>query len=92
MIINVFDRIRIKKSWHSKKLSSRMLKKKIKNVESLTEWLYSEAAEIWFDAYGEASSKDGTRMLNDFKITSRKSMEFLATRVSEGPEVIDTQF
>lgn len=77
MIVNVFDRIRIKKSWYAKRISTRMLDKKRRDVLDLAAWLETDNAAFWFRMYGGCTGKDGGKMLNDFKIIARKSADFL---------------
>ena len=77
MILNVFDKIRIKKSWKKKRISQKMIEKKRSNIADIGAWLESDGAEFWFRMYGNCTNKDGFKMLNDFKIIVRKSTDFL---------------
>jgi hypothetical protein len=79
MIINVFDRIRIKKSWHTKILTARMVERKRADVLELSAWLDTDSAKWWFDSYGRCTGKNGDMILNDFRIIARKSKDFLET-------------
>jgi len=77
MIVNVFDRIRIKKSWYKKRLSQQMIDKKRADIAEIATWLETPGSEFWFKIYGNCTNKDGMKMLNDFKIIVRKSTDFL---------------
>lgn len=91
MILNIFDRIRIKKSWHSKKISRDMIQKKREDIALYKDWLETDNAEFWFKTYGNCTNRNGLKMLNDFKIIVRKSTQFLDTlELSEAAEGLDS--
>ena len=77
MLMNVYDRIRIKDSWHHKKLSQRMLTKKFDDLTELGVWLHTGNCIIWFDILSQCTGNGSRRMYETFIKTHAKSLEFL---------------
>lgn len=77
MLMYVFDRIRIKKSWHDKKLSTKMLSRKVNDLNELGSWLRGESAPIWFNILGLCTENSGKKMYDTFLSTLNDSVKFV---------------
>lgn len=81
MLVNVFDRIRIKDSWYKKKISPRMLNRKIAELNELGAWLQSSDSRFWFNILGACTGRGSRKMHETFMGTWRKSMEFVKSQL-----------
>ena len=77
MLVLVYDRIRIKDSWQSKKISVRMLDKKRADLDDLGAWLQTENCKTWFDILGQCTGMGSKKMLEAFLRTYDSSLKFI---------------
>lgn len=83
MLINVFDKIRIKKIWHTKPLSEKMINKKIRDLNYYGDWLHTDDATTWFDFLGYCMDTSGHKMYRTFIETHKQSVAFMKKKIKE---------
>jgi hypothetical protein len=77
MLMNVYDKIRIKDSWHDKKLSQRMLTRKLEDLTELGAWLHTGDSIVWFNILSLCTGNGSRKMHETFIDTLVKSKEFI---------------
>jgi hypothetical protein len=77
MFMGVYDRIRIKDSWHTKKLSQRMITRKLNDLKELGAWLKTDECTIWFNMLGYCTGNGSRKMHETFNKTHADSVKFM---------------
>jgi len=77
MLTNIYDRIRIKDSWRSKKLSQRMIDRKLKDLDELGAWLHTKECMTWFNVLNWCIGNNRKRMHEIFVKTHAESVKFM---------------
>lgn len=77
MLMNVYDKIRIKDSWHNKKLSPRMIERKLNDIEELGLWIHSDGCKIWFNMLSLCTGAGSRKMHETFINTLTESRKFI---------------
>lgn len=77
MLMLVYDRIRIKDSWRSKKLSQRMIDRKLNDLDELGMWLKGSDCLVWFNILSMCTGNGSRAMYETFMETHTSSLEFM---------------
>ena len=77
MLTNVYDRIRIKKSWHTKEITPNMLEGKKADLKEYGAWLKTSEAKAWFNIFGLCTELSSIKLYNTFVRTHKDSLRFI---------------
>jgi hypothetical protein len=89
MLINVFDKIRIKDSWHQKELSAKMLAKKKSDLKEMGDWLATDNCKTWFNILGQCTGRGSLGMYRTFLKTHKKSTSFINNEFRKARIAVD---